>query len=128
MLDRISGKTPCTSIYNELPKVEKESSSDQEKEVLIAKSQPLQSQDLAVNPEPSVPQNPPKEEGIPPLEILIEIKDDLFGPDFGRALNSHKRLQANIIQILSRRDLLKSVLIPIWDIEKHSRMACLVMP
>jgi len=25
------------------------------------------------------------------LEIPIEIKDDLFGADFGRALNSHKR-------------------------------------
>ena len=43
MLDRISGKTLCTSIYNELPKEEKESSLEQEKEVLIAKSQPLQS-------------------------------------------------------------------------------------
>ena len=51
MLDRISGKTPCTSIHNELPEEEKESSPDQE-EVLIAKSQPLQSQDLAVNPKP----------------------------------------------------------------------------
>ena len=51
MLDRISGKTPCTSIHNELPEEEKESSPDQE-EVLIAKSQPLQSQDLDINPEP----------------------------------------------------------------------------
>ena len=42
MLDKISGKTPCTSIHNELPKEEKESSSDQEEKVLIAKSQPLQ--------------------------------------------------------------------------------------
>ena len=41
MLDRISGKTPCTSIHNELHKEEKESSPEQEKEVLIAKSQPL---------------------------------------------------------------------------------------
>ena len=56
---------------------------------MIAKSQPLQSQDLAVNPEPSIPQNPPREEGILPLEIPIEIKDDLLGPDFGRTLNSH---------------------------------------
>ena len=45
MLDRISGKTPCTSIHNELPEKEKKSSPDQEEEVLIAKSQPLQSQD-----------------------------------------------------------------------------------
>ena len=89
MLDRICGKTPCTSIHNKLPEEEKESSLDQEEEVLIAKSQPFQSQDLAINPKPPIPQNPPKEEGIPPLEILVEIKDDLFGADFGRALNSH---------------------------------------
>ena len=57
MLDRISGKTPCTSIHNKLEK-EKKSSPDKEVEVLIAKSQPLQSQDLAINPEPSIPQNP----------------------------------------------------------------------
>ena len=55
MLDRISGKIPCTSINNELPEEEKESSPEQEEEVLIAKSQPLQSQDLAVNPEPLIP-------------------------------------------------------------------------
>ena len=91
MLDRISGKTPCTSIHYELLEEEKESSPKQEEEVLIAKSQPLRSQDLAINPEPPILQTPPKEEGIPPLEIPIEIKDDLFGADFGRALNSHKR-------------------------------------
>ena len=44
MLDRISGKTPCTSIHNELLEEEKESSPEQEEEVLIAKSQRLQSQ------------------------------------------------------------------------------------
>ena len=41
MLDRISGKTPCTSIYNELSEKGKKSSPDQEDEVQIAKSQPL---------------------------------------------------------------------------------------
>ena len=41
MLDRISGKTPCTSFHNELPEKEKRASPDQEEEVLIAKSQPL---------------------------------------------------------------------------------------
>ena len=56
---------------------------------MIAKSQPLQSQGLAINPEPSISQNPPREEEIPPLEIPIEIKDDLFGANFGRTLNSH---------------------------------------
>ena len=78
ILDRIRGKTPYTSIHDELSEEEKESSPDQEEEVLIAKLQPLQSQDLAINPEPSIPQNPPREEEIPPLEIPVEIKDDLF--------------------------------------------------
>ena len=55
LLDKISGKTPCTSIHDELPEEEKESSLEQEEKVLIAKSQPLQSQDLAVHPEPSIP-------------------------------------------------------------------------
>ena len=53
MLDRISGKTPCTSIHNELLEEEKKPSPYQE-EVLIAESKPLQSQDLAINPEPSI--------------------------------------------------------------------------
>jgi hypothetical protein len=43
---------------NKLPEEEKKSSPEQEEEVLIAKSEPLQSQDLAINPEPSIPQNP----------------------------------------------------------------------
>jgi hypothetical protein len=55
MLDKISGKTPCTSMHNELLEEEKESSLEQEEEVLIVKSQPLQPQDLAINPEPSIP-------------------------------------------------------------------------
>ena len=89
MLDRISGKTPYTSIHNELPQKEKKSSPDQEEEVLIAKSQPLQSQDLAINPKPPIPQNPPREERISPLEISVEIKDELFGADCGKTLNYH---------------------------------------
>ena len=91
ILDRNIGKTPCTSIHDELPEEEKESSLKQEEKVLIVKSQPLQSQDVAINPKPPIPQNPSKEEGIPPLEIPVEIKDDLFGADFGRALNSRMR-------------------------------------
>ena len=43
MLDRISGKTHCTSIHYELLKEEKESPPKQEEEVLIAKSQSLRS-------------------------------------------------------------------------------------
>ena len=55
MLDRISGKTPCTSIHYELLEEEKESSPKQVEEILIAKPQPLQSQDLCINPEPPIP-------------------------------------------------------------------------
>jgi hypothetical protein len=79
MLNRISEITPFTSIYNELFEEEMESSPKQEDEVLIAKPQLLQSQGLAIHPNPSIPQNPPREE------------DDLFGVDFGKILNSHKR-------------------------------------
>jgi hypothetical protein len=57
----------------------------QEKEVLIAKSQPLQSQDLAIDPKPSIPQNPPREEEIPPLESY-----DLSNTD-GLDFQFHKR-------------------------------------
>ena len=55
MLNRISGITPCSSIHNELLEKENESPPEQEEEVLIAKSQPLQSQDLVVNLELSIP-------------------------------------------------------------------------
>ena len=87
MLDKISAKTPCTSIHNELLEKEKESSPKQEEQVLIPKSQPLQSQDLAINPKPSIPQNlnPPKGEEIQPFEISCE--DDLFYVDCGKSLN-----------------------------------------
>ena len=94
ILDKIIGRIPYTSIHDELLKEEKESSTKQEEEVFIAKSQPLQSQDLAINPESSIPQNPPREEEIPPLlESLDEIKDDLFYTNFGKSLNFllHKR-------------------------------------
>jgi hypothetical protein len=100
------------SIYDEFPKEEKENESSpkpkeeeyatkskiflnpsnnliatprQEKKVLIAKSQPLQSQDLAIDPKPSIPQNPPKEEEIPPLES--SYLSDTDGLDF----QFHKR-------------------------------------
>ena len=89
----------------------KESSLDQEEEVLIAKSHPLQFQDLAINPKPSTPQNPPKEEKIQPLEI--PFKDDLFMLILGKPYCYIRGLRANIIQILLIRYLLESVLIPI---------------
>ena len=85
MLDKISGKTPFTSNHNKLLEEEKESSPEQEEKVLIAKSQPLQSQGLPINLEPSIPQNliPLKEEEIQPVEISCE--DDLFMLILGKA-------------------------------------------
>ena len=95
---------------------------------MIAKSQPFQSKDLAINPEPSIPQNLPREEEIPPLEIPVEIKDDLFNADFGRTLNSHNRPSSEYNSNPLKKGSLESVLIPMWDIGKNSRMTCLVMP
>jgi hypothetical protein len=48
---------------NHLPK--------QEEEVLIAQLEPLQSQDLAINPESSIPQNPnpPRNHQYPRIKI-----------------------------------------------------------
>jgi hypothetical protein len=67
------------------PKKKEESPSDQREKITIASSQPIQSQDLAIHPEPSTSQNPPRIEEIPPLK-------DPFEPslrDFGRTINSH---------------------------------------
>ena len=93
ILDKIIGRIPYTSIHDELPEKEKKSSPNQVEEVLIAKLQPLQSKDLAINPESSIPQNPPRKEEISSLKIPVEIKDDLFYADFGKRLNFllHKR-------------------------------------
>jgi hypothetical protein len=54
---------------------------------LIAKLESLKSQDLAINPDPSVPQNPNplREKECQPFEISYE--DDLFDADFGNSLN-----------------------------------------
>jgi hypothetical protein len=103
ILQKIFENTPYTSIYDEFPKEEKENESSpepkeeeytteskissnpsnhlvatprQEKEVLIVKSQSLQSQDLAINTKPSIPQNPLREEEIPPLESS-DLRDGL---------------------------------------------------
>jgi hypothetical protein len=93
ILNKISEKTPCTSIHYELLKKEKESSPEQEKKVLIAKSRSLQSQGLAINPNPPIPQNPnsPREEESQSFEICYV--GDLFDADFGNSLNfqSYKR-------------------------------------
>jgi hypothetical protein len=56
---------------------------------LIAKSQPFCSQDLAINPEPSIPQNPAREEEITPLKNSFEFKGNLI--DFGRTVNTRPR-------------------------------------
>jgi len=73
LIDLMSGKSP--SFYN--PEKEKEPVPRQEEEVLIARSQPLQSQTLASDPKPSIPQNSPREEGIPTLNL-----SDAYGLDF----------------------------------------------
>jgi len=49
----------------------------QEEEVSIARSQPLQSQTLAIDPKPSIPQNSPRQEGILTLNL-----SDVDGLDF----------------------------------------------
>ena len=69
LLDIMSRQTPCLNTHKLLP--EKELISRQEKEVLIAKSQPLQSEDLAIDPKISIPQNPPTAE-IPLLKNLSD--------------------------------------------------------
>jgi len=73
LIDSLSGKFP--SIY--IPEKEKESVPRQEEEVSIARSQPLQSQTLAINLKPSIPQNSPREEGIPTSNL-----SDADGLDF----------------------------------------------
>jgi len=67
----LSGKFP--SIY--IPEKEKEPVPRQLEEVSIARSQPLQSQTLALDPKPSIPQNSPREEGI--LTINLSDADGL---------------------------------------------------
>ena len=57
--------------------------------IIISSKKRIQSQGLAINPKPLIPQNPRREEGIPPLRIPVEIKDDLFYANFGKSLNSH---------------------------------------
>jgi hypothetical protein len=87
VLDKILGHTTCTSICDELLDEEKESSLEQEEEVLIAKARPFQSQDLAISPKSSISQNPPREEKISPLKNPFEFKGDLI--DFGRIMKPH---------------------------------------
>ena len=73
LIDSFSGK--FHSIY--IPEKEKEPVHRQEEEVSIARSQPLQSPTLAINPKPSIPLNSPREEGIPTLNL-----SDANGLDF----------------------------------------------
>ena len=99
---------------------------------MIAESEPLQSQGLGVNPKPSIPQNHPKEEEIPPLKIPVEIKDDPFDADFGKSLNFllHKRssseYNSNPLKKGSLRKRLKSN--SFGGHLENTRVACQVMP
>jgi hypothetical protein len=87
--DKIIRRAPCTSVHDALREEEKGSSPEQEQEALIAKSQAFYSQDLAINPEPLIPQNPLREEENPPLENPFEFMGNLI--DFGRIVNSRPR-------------------------------------
>jgi hypothetical protein len=80
MLKKISETTFFTGSHNKLPEKEKKSSPEQVEEVLIAKSPPLQSQGLAINPKPSRPQKPPSKEGSQHSKISCE--DKLSNDDF----------------------------------------------
>jgi hypothetical protein len=55
MHEKICEITPCTSTHSELLEEEKQSSPKLEEEVLIPKSQPIKSQNLDINPKPSIP-------------------------------------------------------------------------
>jgi len=79
LIDSLSGKFP--SIYI----LEKEKEPVPRQEVLIARSQPLQSQTLAIDPKPSIPQNSLRDEGILNLNL-----SDTDGLDFW----FHKRLSS----------------------------------
>jgi len=81
LIDSLSGKFP--SIY--IPEKEKKPIPRQENEVSIARSQPLQSQTLAIDHKPSISQNSPREEGIPTLNL-----SNTDGLDFW----FHKRLSS----------------------------------
>ena len=74
ILDKISGKTPYNSNHNKLPDKEKKSSPDQEEEVLIAKAQPLQSQDLVINPKPPIPQIPQEKKEFHLWKSLLKLR------------------------------------------------------
>ena len=85
MLNRISGITPCTSIHDELLEEEKESYPDQEEEVLIAESEPLQSQDSVINPEPSIPKIIQRKKKFHLWKALIKLRMIFFMLILGKA-------------------------------------------
>jgi len=127
-LEILSGHNPQLRKRLKPSEEEKESSATQEVEVTIVKSQPLQSQDLAIHPEPSIPQNLLKEEEILPLEDPCEFKGNII--DFGRSVISrpHKRPPSEPISHFLKEESLRNVPALIKDIGKNSRMACLVTP
>ena len=83
------------------------SSPEQEEEVLIAKTQSLQSQDLAVNPKPSKPHFDDLDFQLAKM-LVNQSKSDLF-----RRASWKKCRQLPF---------------PLKEIGKNARMACLVMP
>jgi hypothetical protein len=92
IIDRFCEHTHCLNIFpeDELPSKQKE-------EVLIAKSQSVQSQDSAIHPESPMPQNPP-----------CEFKGNI--EDFGRAIISSPRkrpLNMHIQKFLMEESLRK---------------------
>jgi hypothetical protein len=115
MLNKISEKAPCTSIHYEFPEEEMESSPEQEQEILIDKSQPLQSQDLSINSKLSIPHNPnpSRKEESQLLKFLVSMICVM--PILGIVYTSNfiRDLRVYITQILSRRDLFESILISI---------------
>lgn len=82
ILDRICGYST-----GPFPKELEESSSNQEEESMIANLKPFQSQDLDIHPEPSISQNPPREEEIPPSEESFKFEGN--PNDFGKEIYSH---------------------------------------
>jgi len=95
LIDSLSGKFP--SIY--IPEEKKEPVPRQEEEVSIARSQPLRSQTLAIDPKPSIPQNSPREEGIMTLNL-----SDADGLDFWFHKRPSRRDNSNLCNNGSLRE------------------------
>jgi hypothetical protein len=100
----ISGAASRTKIHFKPPR-KKEFSPEQKGEALIAKSQPLKSQDSAVNLKPSKPQR----------------NDDSLDFQFCKMF-------VNLYKMASRKKSVLNYLSPVEHIGINTRMACLAMP